>query len=93
MKASLALASLISLAACSSSDTTLKGAADATPIRYVLCTNGESYCFVSARFKDMDGCERHKAWSEMLCDSRSRPGVMICQQDNKVPIATAHCTI
>jgi len=49
-----------------------------TNIRYVIC--GEIGCFVAARFKDIDGCERHKQWSEMLCDSRSEPGKMIARR-------------
>jgi hypothetical protein len=62
-----------------------------TNIRYVIC--GGIGCFVAARFKDMDGCERHKQWSEMLCDSRSEPGKMICTQDTVAQVSSAYCTL
>jgi hypothetical protein len=49
-----------------------------TAVKYVLCDSAEKNCFVDARFKDMGGCESHKAWADMLCDSRTVPGKMIC---------------
>lgn len=62
-----------------------------TPIRYVICGPGGDMCLVAARFSDFDGCESHKKWSEMLCDSKSNPGQMACREDSK-KIGTAYCT-
>lgn len=91
MKVRLILAMLLPIAGCSD-NVGIAGAKDKTPVRYVICGTAESNCFVSARFKDMDGCERHKAWSEMLCDSQSEPGTMVCKKDVGTAIATSGCT-
>jgi hypothetical protein len=93
---SLALGSIIILiAACnlSSQDNSAspQTAEGETPIRYVICSSGGGSCFVSARFQDFDGCESHKRWSGMLCDSKSTPGQMICR-DGDDSIASAYCT-
>lgn len=89
-----ALALAIFLAGCGSGNTEgVKGAKGETPVRYVICGSGESKCFVSARFKDLDGCERHKKWSEMLCDNRSNSAKMICEKDNGPQIAFSYCTL
>lgn len=71
----------------------IRGAKGETPVRYVICDAGEADCFVSARFKDLDGCESHKKWSEMLCDSVSHPGQMICEKNNKPQIVFSYCTL
>jgi len=88
------LALVLLLAGCGGGNSEgIKGAKGETPIRYVICGVGESNCFVSARFKDIDGCESHKKWSEMLCDSRSNPTKMICEKDNGAQIAFSYCTL
>lgn len=68
----------------------VKGAKGDTPIRYVICGAGEKACFLAARFANLDGCESHKKWADMLCDS-STPGVMNCRH-NPDPIGVAYCT-
>ena len=90
----LALVLIGFLIGCSSENTEgVKGAKGETPVRYVICGAGETSCFVGARFKDLDGCESHKKWSEMLCDSQSHPGKMICEKDNGAQIAFSYCTL
>lgn len=71
----------------------VKNAKGQTPVKYVICSPGETLCFVSARFKDLDSCESHKEWSVMLCDKRSTPGKMICTQDTGAQISSAYCTL
>ena len=71
----------------------VKGTKGETPVRYVICGAGETNCFVGARFKDLDGCETHKKWSEMLCDSQSDPRKMICEKDSGAQIAFSYCTL
>jgi hypothetical protein len=93
MKIRLILAMLLPIVGCADKDAGVAGAKDQTPVRYVICGFGESNCFVSARFKDMSGCESHKTWSEMLCDSQSTPGAMVCKKDAGSQIATSHCTL
>ncbi len=68
----------------------VKGAKGDTPIRYVICSHGEQSCFVAARFANLDGCESHKKWADMLCDNTT-PGVMNCRHDSN-PISVAYCT-
>lgn len=86
------LAAMLSMMGCCDTHTSVTGAKDPTPIRYVICGNGESKRLVSARFKGMDGCESHKAWPEMLCDSKSTLGMMICKTETGAQIATTYCT-
>ena len=90
----LILSPLVLLASCTNSSGVagVKGAAGETPVRYVLCAAGEQNCFVSARFKDFAACESHKAWAEMLCDSMSNPGAMVCKKDTRPQLAFAYCT-
>jgi hypothetical protein len=71
----------------------VNGAKGDTPVKYVICGAGESNCFVAARFKDLDGCESHKSWAEMLCDKQSHPGKMICEKDNGPQVAFSYCTL
>lgn len=71
----------------------VKDARGETPVKYVICGQGESNCFVAARFKDIDGCESHKNWADMLCDSRSNPGKMVCTKDADTAFAVAFCTL
>lgn len=72
----------------------VKGAKGETPVKYIICGHGEMNCFVAARFKDLDGCERHKNWSEMLCDSQTDPTRMVCKkEDNRASIGVAYCTL
>jgi hypothetical protein len=70
----------------------VKGATGETPVRYVICGQGETNCFVAARFKDLESCGSHKAWADMLCDSRTAPGMMTCKRDSRPAIGVAHCT-
>jgi len=46
------------LAACEQSSGGVAGAKGDTPVKYVICGAGESNCFVAARFKDIDACQR-----------------------------------
>lgn len=71
----------------------MKGAKGDTPARYVICGPGESNCFVAARFKDLDACQSHKEWADMLCDSKAAPGVMTCRKDTGTQLAMAYCTL
>lgn len=52
---------------------------DETPIKHVVCDQGDVNCFVDARYKDLKSCEYHKRFSGMLCDSYSEKGKMICE--------------
>ena len=70
----------------------VKNATGETPIKYVICSPGEKSCFVSARFKDLDSCQSHKDWSEMLCDKVTTPGEMVCKA-NTSSVASAYCTL
>lgn len=86
---------IFALAACSPSShaptDTPQAATGDTPIRYVICASDGTHCFVAARFNDFDGCESHKKWSGMLCDSNTVPGQMDCREDRE-KLATAYCT-
>ena len=88
----LAALPLMLLAGCNKSDGGVKGAEGDTPVKYVICSQGEQNCFVSARFKDLDSCNNHKAWADMLCDKQSSPGKMICTTDTQPQIGVAYCT-
>lgn len=87
----ICLAALL-FSGCNSSDEGVKGAKGETPVKYVICGAAESNCFVAARFKDLDACQSHKDWADMLCDSRSQPEVMTCKKDLAASVATTYCT-
>ena len=83
---------LLFLLGCSDGNLDVKSAKGETPVKYVICGPGESNCFVAARFSDFDGCDSHKNWSDMLCDSKSNPRVMTCTT-NSEQVAVAYCTL
>lgn len=94
MKYITILLTLLLLAGCeNSSSSGVKNASGETPVKYVICSQGETNCFVAARFKDLDGCQSHKDWADMLCDKLSTPGKMTCTQDNGPKIGVAYCTL
>ena len=80
------------LAACEQSSGGVAGAKGDTPVKYVICGAGESNCFVAARFKDIDACQSHKTWADMLCDSKSKADEMVCHKDPGPSIGFAYCT-
>ena len=92
MKRFLSCLALLALAACHQGKG-VKAAKGDTPVKYVICGVGETNCFIAARFKDLDGCQRHKDWADMLCDSRSRPNEMVCRKDPAPSIGVAYCTL
>lgn len=63
-----------------------------TPVRYVICAVGDTSCFVAARFKDLDSCNKHKEISGMLCSKGDGSGTVACRPDTGVPGAVAYCT-
>lgn len=62
-----------------------------TPIRYVVCSPGGTNCILAARFTTLGNCESHKRWSEMLCESVSTPGEMLCKA-NPDSAVESYCT-
>lgn len=90
----LLLIALLFLASCNGTQTNgVDGAKGDTPVKLILCGAGQSNCFILARFKDLNGCESHKKWGEMLCDSVSNPEKMICEKDTGAKITYAYCTL
>jgi hypothetical protein len=84
---------LILLAGCDNNAASdVKQANGETPVRWVLCSLGGNECYVGARFRMLDSCERHKEWSDMLCDKTSIQGTMTCIQNIGKKIGTAYCT-
>jgi hypothetical protein len=93
MKRFLPWLALLVLAACGQGETGVKGAKGDTLVKYIICGVGETNCFIAARFKDLDACQSHKNWADMLCDSRSKPGEMICRKDSSPSVGVAYCTL
>jgi hypothetical protein len=87
-----ALIPLLFFVGCGDGTSGVKDAKGETPVKYVICGPGERNCFVAARFSDIEGCENHKNWSVMLCDSKSKPGTMVCTTDTE-QIAATYCTL
>jgi hypothetical protein len=94
MKIYLAVFALVvAIVGCNGGGTDgVKNATGETPVKYVICAPGEKSCFVVARFKDLDSCQSHKEWSEMLCDKVTTPGKMACTA-NPSSVASAYCTL
>ena len=78
------------LAACSDVRDGPATAKGETGVRYVICSRGDTNCFVDARFKHFETCERYNRDSSMLCD-RTDPGRMVCKADSS-PLAVGYCT-
>jgi hypothetical protein len=93
MRRIAAFAAFLALAGCDGGTSGVKSAKGETPAKYVICGAGESNCFVTARFKDLEACQSHKDWADMLCDSKTNPGVMVCRKDTGATIAMAYCTL
>jgi hypothetical protein len=74
----------------SSSD--VKNAKGDTPVKYIICAPTGLDCLVSARFDNLDSCQSHKEWADMLCDKTSSLGQMTCKE-NTHKIAVAYCTL
>lgn len=87
-----AILSLMLLVGCSDGGGGVKSAKGDTPVKYVICSSGEQNCFVSARFTDLNSCESHKDWAEMLCDKKSNPGNMTCTIDTLPKVAFSYCS-
>lgn len=72
---------VLSILGCSQSQIK-KGPQDTkgeTPIKHVVCDQGDVNCFVDARYKDLQSCEYHRRFAGMLCDSFSEKGKMSCE--------------
>jgi len=75
-------------------DGTPQSAKGETPYRYVVCSVGDTGCFVTARFKDLSECEEYREREEMYCDSVSTPGQITCRKESSQHrIAVAYCTM
>jgi hypothetical protein len=92
----LIIAAIFALLVIPWSEAIADGVVDAdgeTPVRYVICGLGESNCFVSARFRDFEDCERHKELGVMYCNSVSNPGTVICKKTPPdTQLAKGYCT-
>lgn len=79
------------LAGCGEADRTPQNAEGDTPVRQVMCSAGDKDCVVIARFKDFKSCEWHNKMSNMLCDSMSKPGTVVCTTPESTS-AHSYCT-
>lgn len=88
-----ALMTPLLLLGCGGTNSGVENAKGETPVKFVICSQDERQCLVAARFTNLDGCERHKHWAEMLCDSKSEPGKMVCTSNKEASIAVSYCTL
>ena len=61
-----------------------------TPVKFSICTINHSYCFVTAKFKDFESCERYKMIETMYCSSYT-PQIVSCIAQPGEPISVAYC--
>lgn len=93
LKTASILSILVILSGCYGQEKNgVNGADGETPVRYVLCGANESNCIVSARLANIEDCENHKKWSEMLCDSTTNPEQMTCEKEKGEKIVFSYCT-
>ena len=64
-----------------------------TPVRYIVCSAGDTDCFVVARFKDMNTCDDYREQNSMLCDRISTAGQITCRKDTSPRIGAGYCTL
>lgn len=55
-----------------------------TPVKAVVCSQGDVNCFVVARYSDLDSCEYHRKLSSMSCDSLSSNDKIFCESIDPV---------
>jgi hypothetical protein len=85
---------LLFLVGCERSTLTeVKSASGKTPVKYVICSQGDSNCLVAARFKDLDKCQSYKDWADMRCDQIFMPVKMTCVQNDGPKVGVTYCTM
>ena len=63
-----------------------------TTVRFVNCAVGDTNCFVSARFIDLDSCMHYKQMSDMQCVPSNSPLVVVtCKWEPGERGVATHC--
>ncbi len=75
------LVAVMLLSGCSGgSSHGVKDAVGETSVKFIICSQAEKNCFISARFRDLDGCRNYKQWAEMVCQTDAGTGQMVCDK-------------
>jgi hypothetical protein len=85
----IALAALFG--ACAKHAERPQDASGDTPVKFVNCDGTGRECFVTARFDDLDSCERYDRFSSAYCDSVSMPGKIICDTTRASAMSKGYC--
>lgn len=65
----------------------------ATPVRLLNCGIATQDCFVIARYRSLDDCQRaNRLYHSANCNIISEPGKMTCLLDQPSSIARSYCT-
>lgn len=70
----------------------LGGCSAQVPVKLYFCKARYENCYVYARFKDMDACERTRMFVTAYCDQVSEPGKIICTRAEDEHIGEIYCT-
>jgi hypothetical protein len=64
-----------------------------TPAELLVCNLLGQKCFVTARYRDLDDCNRaNRLYHSAYCNSVSEPGKMTCELDKPGIYAKSFCT-
>jgi hypothetical protein len=70
---------------------TPEAASGDTTIRFVVCNNPESECWVTARFKHIASCVQYKEFADLACNRNANPAELVCKPVSG-PSPTSYCT-
>lgn len=94
MKKIAMLAALLTISGCNGgSSHGLNSAIGETSVKFVICAKAEQNCFVSARFRDLNGCKNYRHWAGMVCNTDANTGRMVCDKANNKMKAFSYCVL
>ena len=94
MKKLALMATLLLMAGCNGGGSGgVKTAVGENSVKFVICAKAEANCFVSARFRDLNGCQNYKHWAGMLCNTNPDTGQLMCSKPKNQMQAYAYCEL
>ena len=68
-----------------------ENASGSTDIRFVVCAEMPTGCFVTARFKHIESCANYKRFADAVCTAEEGSNRFACAP-SAAPIPSSYCT-